>query len=163
MTENYRVTVAGDHLIFAAAHFISFAGHRCESLHGHNYRAAVTVAGPLGPDWYVVDFVALTRLAKAITDRLDHKMLLATANPVITVTQSPGRVRAAYAEREWLFPEGDCVLLPIENTTAELLARHIANELLASMTAEGLAAPESMRVEVEENVGTSATYEWRAK
>lgn len=163
MTENYSVTVGGDHLIFAAAHFISFAGHRCESLHGHNYRAAVTIAGPLGPDWYVVDFVALNRLGRAITDRLDHKMLLATGNPVIIISQSPGQVRASCAEREWVFPEGDCVLLPIENTTAELLARHIAAELLALMAAEGLATPDLMRVEVEEGVGTRASYEWRAR
>ena len=163
MTENYSVTVAGDHLIFAAAHFISFAGHRCESLHGHNYRAAVTVAGPLGPDWYVVDFIALTRLAKTITDRLDHKMLLATANPVIHVEQSLGQIRATYAEREWRFPVDDCVFLPIENTTAELLARYIANELLASMAAEGLATPQLLRVEVEEGIGVRACYEWQDK
>ena len=33
-------------------------------------------------------------------------------------------------DREWLFPRDDCVLLPIENTTAELLARYIAGKRL---------------------------------
>ena len=41
----YRVTVAKDYLVFASAHFITFAGHRCETLHGHNYRVAVTIGG----------------------------------------------------------------------------------------------------------------------
>ena len=39
------------------------------------------------------------------------------------------RVWFAYQEREWVFPRGDCVLLPIENTTAELLAKHLAGRL----------------------------------
>ena len=34
----FRVSVSKDYLVFASAHFITFAGHRCEGLHGHNYR-----------------------------------------------------------------------------------------------------------------------------
>lgn len=163
VSERYKVRVGRDHLVFASAHFISFAGHRCERLHGHNYRAAVEVEGPLGPDFYVVDFVALTRLARAITDTLDHRVMLATANPVIRVVGDAVRVRATYHDREWVFPADDCVLLPIENTTAELLARHIAGRLLESFAAETISRPDVLRVEVEEGVGVSATYEWRAR
>ena len=43
----FRVSVTKDYLVFASAHFITFAGHRCEGLHGHNYRARVTVEGAL--------------------------------------------------------------------------------------------------------------------
>ena len=42
---DFRVSVSKDYLVFASAHFITFAGHRCEGLHGHNYRARVTVEG----------------------------------------------------------------------------------------------------------------------
>ena len=49
--ERYTVRVGKDHLIFASGHFISFAGHQCEHLHGHNYRAAVEVEGPLYDSW----------------------------------------------------------------------------------------------------------------
>ena len=41
----FRVSVTKDYLVFASAHFITFAGHRCEGLHGHNYRARVTRRG----------------------------------------------------------------------------------------------------------------------
>ena len=58
-TERYSVRVGRDHLVFCSGHFISFDGHQCERLHGHNYRAAVEVEGPLTADWYVVDFLAL--------------------------------------------------------------------------------------------------------
>lgn len=43
----FRVSVTKDYLVFASAHFITFPGHRCEGLHGHNYRAAVTLDGQL--------------------------------------------------------------------------------------------------------------------
>ena len=155
-TERFAARVGGDHLVFASGHFISFAGHQCERLHGHNYRAAVTVEGPLQPaDGYVFDFLALRDRAKELTDELDHHMLLATANPVITVTEEPGRVRAVYRDREWLFPRDDCRLLPIENTTAELIARYLAGRLLAALRDRHAFSPALIRFEVEEGIGQS--------
>ena len=159
--ERFRIQVARDHLIFCCGHFISYDGHQCERLHGHNYRAAVEVEGPLTTDWYVFDFNALKARAKEITDELDHHMLLATANPVIEVEATAASVRVRYKDREWRFPRGDCVLLPIENTTAELLARYLAGRLAESLRTHHGFVPERMQVEVEENVGVSATYEWR--
>jgi 6-pyruvoyltetrahydropterin/6-carboxytetrahydropterin synthase len=161
-SERFQVRVSKDHFVFCCGHFISYAGHQCERLHGHNYRAAVEVEGPLSPDdYYVFDFVALKQRTKEITDELDHHMLLATANPVIQLEELPGRVRVTYRDREWIFPRGDCVLLPIENTTAELLARYIAGRLADVLRERHGFTPIVMRVEVEENIGQSATYEWR--
>jgi 6-pyruvoyltetrahydropterin/6-carboxytetrahydropterin synthase len=161
MAEQYTVRVAKDYLVFCAGHFISYAGHRCERLHGHNYRAAVEVVGPLDENRYVFDFIALKAAAKAITDELDHYMLLPTGNPVIVVEERGGEVHVRYKDRQWLFPRGDCVLLPIENTTAEMIARHIGQRLLAVLRDAHRFTPEVLRVEVEEGPGQSATYEWR--
>jgi len=159
-TERYKVCVTRDHLVFCCGHFISYDGHHCERLHGHNYRAAVEVEGPLAADWYVFDFVALKARTKEITDELDHHMLLATRNPVIAVDETETSVRVRYKDREWVFPRGDCVLLPIENTTAELIARYIAGRLLDVLKGRHGFVPEVLRIEVEENVGQSATVEW---
>src|SRR5258707_1028998 len=130
MTERYQVRVTKDHLVFCSGHFISYEGDRCERLHGHNYRTTVEIEGPLDDNRYVFDFIALKRRTRAITDELDHRMLLATRNALISVEEGPESVRVRYREREWVFPREDCVLLPIENTTAELLARYIAGRLL---------------------------------
>jgi 6-pyruvoyltetrahydropterin/6-carboxytetrahydropterin synthase len=88
-------------------------------------------------------------------------MMLATRNPHITVEEGERGVRVRYRDREWLFPRGDCVLLPIENTTAELLARYIAGRLVDDLQRHHGYRPAVLRVEVEENVGQSATCEWR--
>ena len=161
-TEHFKVRVTKDHLVFCCGHFISYRGHQCERLHGHNYRAAVEVEGPLDPvDFYVFDFVALKARTKEITDELDHHMLLATRNPLIRLEESAGRVRAAYKDREWVFPRGDCVLLPIENTTSELLARYLGQRLLDDLRTHHHFEPDALRVEVEESFGQSATWKWR--
>jgi 6-pyruvoyltetrahydropterin/6-carboxytetrahydropterin synthase len=160
-TERYKVHVTKDHLVFCCGHFISYDGHQCERLHGHNYRATVEVEGPLTADYYVFDFIALKQRTREITDELDHHMLLSTRNPVIAVEEVGASVRVRYKDREWVFPRGDCVLLPIENTTAELIARYIAGRLAEVLRRQHGFVPEVLRVEVEENVGQSATVEWR--
>lgn len=159
--ERYKVRVTKDHLVFCSGHFISYEGDRCERLHGHNYRTAVEVEGVLDVNHYVFDFIALKHRTKAITDELDHHMMLATRNPLIRVEEGERSIRVRYRDREWMFPRDDCVLLPIENTTAELLARYIGQRLLEELRKHHNYTPPLLRVEVEENVGQSATYEWR--
>jgi 6-pyruvoyltetrahydropterin/6-carboxytetrahydropterin synthase len=161
--EHYRVRIAKDHLVFCCGHFISYDGDKCEGLHGHNFRAEIEINGRLDPNHYLFDFVALTRLAKAITDELGHHVLLPTGNAVIQVEEKAGHVHVSYRDRRWVFPREDCILLPVENTTTELLARYIARRLLASLKAEFNFTPAAMRVEVEENIGQSAAYEWKAE
>src|SRR5262249_13940721 len=123
MPERYCVRVTKDHLGFCSGHFISYEGDKCERLHGHNYRTVVEVEGDLDENHYVFDFIALKKQTQRITDELDHRMMLPTSNPHIRVEAGPRSVQVRYRERDWLFPRDDCVLLPIENTTAELLAR----------------------------------------
>jgi 6-pyruvoyltetrahydropterin/6-carboxytetrahydropterin synthase len=161
MPERYKVRVTKDHLVFCSGHFITYEGDKCERLHGHNYRAAVEIEGGLDANCYVFDFIALKHRTKAITDELDHRMLLATNNPLIDVEETAKSVRVCYRDREWLFPRDDCVLLPLANTTAELLARYIGLRLIEDLADQHQFVPAVLRVEIEENIGQSATYEWR--
>ena len=125
----FRVRIEKDYTVFCAGHFITYDGHECEPLHGHNYRAAAALEGPLDENAYVFDFTRLKRALRAIVDRLDHRMLLPTRSALIHVTQSGAEVQAAYRDKRYVFPASDVVLLPISNTTAEMLAWWIAQEL----------------------------------
>jgi len=58
-----------------------------------------------------------------------------------------------------VFPREDCVLLAIANTTAELIARWVALQLRDVLRVRSGQNLESMRVEIEENFGQSATCE----
>src|SRR5205085_9088082 len=113
MNERYKVRVTKDHLVFCSGHFISYEGDQCERLHGHNYRTAVEVEGELDENRYVFDFIALKQRTQAITDELDHRMMLPTQSGLIHLAEEAGSIRVRYRDREWQFPREDCVLLPI--------------------------------------------------
>jgi len=163
-TEMHRVRLDKEHHVFSAAHFITFNGDVCERLHGHNYRVAVEVDGPLDANQYVIDFIALRDELKAITDELDHHVLLPTSHPLIHVTAGEAEVEAIFTPdgRRWIFPHGDCVLLPVSNTTAELLAQYIGQRLLAAIERRAGLKPDRLEVAVDENHGQWGVWEFRS-
>lgn len=128
----YRLQITKDYLGFASAHFITFKGD-CERLHGHNYQATFDVEGELNPDGYVIDFGDLKRIARQLCGELDHRVLLATENPRIVVRRDGNEISAAYNDRRYVFPASDVALLPISNTTAELLASYLADRMVACL------------------------------
>ncbi len=161
MSEQYQVRIEKDTLVFSAGHFITFAGNICERLHGHNYRVAAEVSGPLDENCYVVDFIALRDTLAAIVKELDHYMLLPTKHETIKVQANDREVEVTFEDRRWVFPRGDCVLLDVPNTTAEMLARHVGQSLLAGLSNRGVATPEKLSVEVDECYGQVGVYAWR--
>ncbi len=163
MSETYHVRVEKDYLVFSAAHFITFDGNVCERLHGHNYRVAAEVEGPLDENHYVLDFLALRDAMRSIVVELDHYMLLPTGHPTIRVEAGDKSVEVTFQERRWVFPRGDCKLLPVPNTTTELLARYIGHRLLDDLTARTGTRPAVVRIELDECFGQSATCELRGE
>jgi 6-pyruvoyltetrahydropterin/6-carboxytetrahydropterin synthase len=153
MTEQYRVRVTKDNLVFSAAHFITYSGNVCERLHGHNWRVAVEAIGGLDENYYVIDFIALRDAVQRIVSQLDHRMLLPTEHKSISVWTSEREVEVTFEDRRWVFPREDCLLLPIENTTAERLAYWIGGRLQEELPAASLAQVSSLEVQVEENFG----------
>jgi 6-pyruvoyltetrahydropterin/6-carboxytetrahydropterin synthase len=157
--EQYHVRLTKDYLVFSAAHFITFNGNICERLHGHNYRVTAEVFGPLDENEYVIDFIALRDTLHALVLELDHHVLLPTDHPMIRVTADEISVEAVFEERRWVFPRGDCVLLPVPNTTAEMLARYLGRRLLAELASRGMPRLQRVRIEVDECEGQSAVCE----
>lgn len=153
MSEKYRVRLDKEYHVFSAAHFITFDGEVCEPLHGHNYRVAVEVDGPLDENYYVVDFIALRDSLKEITDDLEHHMLLPLEHPAIRVSADDREVEVTFEERRWVFPRCECALLPMPNTTAELLARYIGKRLLADLQQRTGTRPTRIQVSVDESNG----------
>ena len=158
--EEYRVSVTKDYLVFSSAHFITFAGHRCEGLHGHNYRARVTIEGALNQEsWFVFDFVELKGIMKRLCDEIDHLVLLPLESDRIGVVEEGDIVRVSVdGKPRYTFPRRDCALLPIPNTTVEMLAKLLTGRLKAAIGADASAALTAIEMEVEENFGQVAVY-----
>ena len=155
----FRVSVEKDDLVFASAHFITLDGHRCEGLHGHNYRVRAGAEGELDDTvWFVFDFVELKRIMSRLCGQIDHLVLLPTESPRIHVAEEGDRVTVAVdGAPRYVFPRRDCALLPIPNTTAEMLARLLAGRLKAEIEAAGAQGVTAIEMDVEETFGQSAT------
>ena len=160
MSGTFRVSVSKDYLVFASAHFITFKGHQCEALHGHNYRVGVTVEGAVDAEClFVLDFSILKQIVRKLVDEVDHKVILPTDNPKLAFRHADGMVHVDYfGKPTYVFPESDCAMLPVPNSTAEMLARFLADRTRAELAARGFTHLTLLELEVEENYGQSATY-----
>jgi 6-pyruvoyltetrahydropterin/6-carboxytetrahydropterin synthase len=156
MSDRYHVRIAKAEHVFSAAHFITFDGG-CERLHGHNYHVAAELHGPLDENQLVIDFLLVRDKLREITAALDHYVLLPTEHPLLHVQDDGREVTAKFADRRWIFPSGDCRLLPIANTTAELLAAYIGQQLLAALGDQAKKI-ECLQIELDECDGQIAVW-----
>ncbi|NOT07796.1 MAG: 6-pyruvoyl tetrahydropterin synthase family protein [Gemmatimonadales bacterium] len=157
------MAVSKEYLSFSAAHFITLAGHQCESLHGHNYRVGVTVAGGVDPECaFVVDFAVLKKILRPYVQAVDHRVILPTENPKLVLREEGDRLVVDYLSKErFVFPRSNCALLPITNTTAEMIAEYLAHRVREDLVKEGLSHLDELEIEIEESAGQSGYYRLR--
>lgn len=155
----FRVSVSKDYLTFSAAHFLTIPGHKCESLHGHNYAVGVTVEGDVDrATGFVVDFAVLKRILGPVIEPLDHRVLVAGRNPKLSLEESGGRTTVRYGGGvRFVLPTADVAVVPVTDTTAELLAEHLAAELARGLADLGVDRIRVVTVDVEESPGQSGT------
>ncbi|MFH2060100.1 MAG: 6-carboxytetrahydropterin synthase QueD [Pseudomonadota bacterium] len=62
---------------FAGAHQLTMVGHKCENLHGHNWKVEVCVVGEkLNSAGVLADFGDIKKAVRQVVDKeLDHKFL----------------------------------------------------------------------------------------
>lgn len=149
----FRVEVSKEQFIFSAAHFITFAGDICERIHGHNYGVKVIVEGPLDENRYVVDFIALRDAVLKETSAFDHHVILPRDHKEIKVTQDETETTVRFRERRWVFPNEDAVIMPVVNTTAEEIARVIAERVRERTRDQFGESLSFIEVGVDENYG----------
>src|SRR2546428_5678278 len=132
----YSVVAAKDYLKSAAAHFTASPGFR-EPLHGHNYQVSVRVEADLGPDGYVLDFGLVKRVAKALCEELDERVLLPERSDCLIVTRTEDAVEVrTEAGHRFRFPAADVRLLPIAHSSAEELAAYLLARLREALRGE---------------------------
>jgi 6-pyruvoyltetrahydropterin/6-carboxytetrahydropterin synthase len=114
---------------FSAAHRISGHPGPCAQLHGHNYKAVVTIAGEgLDELGMLVDFDELRQVCARVIEPLDHAYL---------------NELAAFSKT---------------NPTSEALARHIYQALAVALPARWGDRVTVAQVTVYESERSSATY-----
>ncbi|MHB1326603.1 MAG: 6-pyruvoyl trahydropterin synthase family protein [Gemmatimonadales bacterium] len=157
----FSVSVSKDYLTFCAAHFLTIPGHKCESLHGHNYVLTVVAEGEVDPQTgFVIDFAAVKRVLRPVIDRMDHRVLVPARNPAVVVaTDGDATVVEYRGARRFVFPTAHVALVDVTDTTAELLAEHLARSVVNGLAAEGEGSLRRIVVDVEESPGQSGRFE----
>ena len=93
---------------------------------------------------------------------VQHDAWVSTEHPQIHVVSGEIEVEVTFEERRWVFPRGDCILLKMPNTTAELLACYIGHRLLDALETRLGHRLHAIRIEVDENHGQWGIWDWRA-
>ncbi len=154
----FTLHVAKEALKFSAAHFIAYRGFR-ERLHGHNYAVAVTVAGALGSDGYVLDFGLVKQVAKRMCDELDERVLVPVQSEVLTIVERDGTVELGCEDgSRFVLPRSDVAMVPIAHSSAEELARYLCRRLAHELGAQARSALQAVEVAVAEAPGQAAAY-----
>lgn len=150
------VTVRHEDLSFRALHFAVHPGGVSEALHGHTYRVRVSAWGPLDDDGYVMDFGALRTVVRTVCAPLHKRLLLPGNHPALVIEADEAEVRVSHRDRSYAFPADEVLVLPIRNTTTELLARHVARAVFDALRAHA-AVPPALEVSLAESDGQGAT------
>ena len=159
MSRRFSIEVAKDYFNFASAHFLIFANGERERLHGHNYQVSVAMEGELDRAGVVLDFISFKPLVKRVCDDLDHRTLIQTASPVLKISRNARSVQIVYKKQKLLLPRNDVILLPLMNTSTELLAEYVARHIRGRVRRQfPTARIRWMEVAVEETRGQKGTF-----
>lgn len=129
MPRRFSIEVSKDYFNFASAHFLIFANGKREALHGHNYQVSVAVEGELDRAGVLLDFITFKPLVKQVCDDLDHRTLIQKESPMLEIRQNLKGVEVLYKDQRIILPRRDIILLPMANTSTELLAEYIAEKI----------------------------------
>ncbi len=153
----YRMVLAKEDFKFSAAHFTLFADGSAELLHGHNYRVRVAISGTdLDREGLLVDINRFKQELRALCARLDSRTLIPGESSRLSWSRQGEAVDVCYGERSYRFPASDTLVLPLPNTSIELLARMLWHELAPHLAGSPAAA---LAVSVEESSGQQCWYE----
>jgi len=159
MSRTFSIEVAKDYFNFASAHFLIFADGKREPLHGHNYQVSVKLEGELDRAGVVLDFIAFKPMVKRICDSLDHRTLIQSKSPVLQVRRRASEIEVRYRRQKIILPRQDVLLLPLANTSTELLAEHVAGQIRRQVRQKFPGAKiRSMEVGVEEARGQRGIF-----
>jgi 6-pyruvoyltetrahydropterin/6-carboxytetrahydropterin synthase len=158
--ETWGIDIAKEYLKFSAAHFLIFPNGESERLHGHNYRVFVDVSAGLTEHGLVIDFKMIKPLIRELCDQLDEHWLVPGEHPVLSCSRrGDGVTEVRYKDLYYAAPDGDVIVLPINNTSSENLATWFGRKL-RELIAERFPDIDidTMRVAVEETSGQRGTY-----
>lgn len=160
--ERWSISVDKEYLKFSVAHFLIFPDGSQERLHGHNYRVTLELEAGLDEHGLVLDFIEVKPVVRDLCDELDEHWIIPGEHPVLThAVREDGVMEVRYRDSYYAAPAGDCIVLPINNTSAENLSAWIGREMLKRLRAKFPSLHiHRMALAVEETPGQRGVYHY---
>ena len=129
-----------------------------EPLHGHNYRVSFKGYGEKLKNQMVVDFLDVKPVIRELCDSLDHKLLIPEKNSHLVLEEQGENLQIITKQGWFSIPRSDIVLLPIANTSVELMASFLSEQIAQKIWQTKQFKFIRQEVEVEESYGQSAIF-----
>jgi len=114
---------------FSSAHIIH-EYEKCGRLHGHTYAVHIKIIGEKDSKGIIIDFSILKEKLRKLAGELDHRVLIPKKSKIIKIIKEKDNVKICALNKTYVFPENDCVFLPIHSTSAENLSEYFLNRFL---------------------------------
>ncbi len=147
-----HVVTGPDQLYFG--HMTVYPGGHKERLHGHNFRIILDVEIRDGGMAAMIDLGVARRALDALCDAWRERTLLAANNPHLEILRDDTELEFRLCGDRYVLPRGDVLLLPIENTSVEGLAEHVAAVLAVQLAHPNVRALD-VRVDELPDIGAS--------
>ena len=155
-TQEFCVLLAKEDFKFSAAHFTLFPDGSSELLHGHNYQVAVELCGETLDEYGLLcDFAALKVEIRRLCAGLDSRTLIPSLSAELEVRSEGDSVEVGYRERLYRIPLQDVLLLELENTSIELMAVMLWQDLAPRLQESRVTR---LGISVAETAGQSCWY-----
>jgi 6-pyruvoyltetrahydropterin/6-carboxytetrahydropterin synthase len=153
---SYLLEIDGwkNNITFSSGHII-FDHDKCGFLHGHTYAIHSRVQGEKNEYGFVIDFSILKSYLREIANYMDHRVLIPEKNRYLKIESN--EIIINYHKKKYILPKVDCVLLPIESTTAENLASYILEEIFKKIkTSKNIT---KIEIGIDEGIGQGIKVE----
>lgn len=114
---------------FSAAHIIPDY-EKCGRLHGHTYAVNVKLYGIPDDKGIILDFSIIKDQLDDIIKKLDHKILIPKNSKFVKISIDKKNIKMETLGKIYFFPKEDCLLLPIDSTSAEKLSIYILDKFI---------------------------------
>lgn len=146
------VAVGGGEFGFSAAHAGLHDGE-FEPLHGHTFQVTLRLLGIPGDDGMLIDFSEIKAALREAIAPLRRTMMPGRA-PEVLITSENNALSIVAGRKRYVLPAEDIVVLPLVNTTTEVIAGYLLDRVLPYLHGYGLTTVE---LDVFEAPDTSAT------
>lgn len=157
-------------LRFSSAHIIP-KHISCGFIHGHSYFVDVEIEGERSGEFeFVTDFKDIKTSVRNICKDLDHKILIPINNKNMKFKnlndsselslddfENKEYIEFSIDNKEYKFPKVDCVLLPLNHTSAEELSQYFVNSIAKDIKKEKHKIS-AISVCVNEGIGQGALF-----